>query len=149
MSCSSLRRSGMARVDEGSHTFTCHHTFIRKWNKPYRPLQFSFTFWGNKSNKNQENSKQSENKTNTSTDSSWTTGCQWHSSENIQQRRLASAIVSKQHSYLSFIDVQWQIWCNTRWQNYCSIFNADQVHWTVTDIYRLLWLESWIAWYNE
>ena len=24
MSCSSLQRSGMARVNEGSHSFTCH-----------------------------------------------------------------------------------------------------------------------------
>jgi len=37
---SSLKRSGMAHVNEGSHSFTCHpsHTFIHKWNEPYLPL---------------------------------------------------------------------------------------------------------------
>ena len=41
MTYSSLKRSGMARVNEGSHSFTCHphtHTFIHKWNEPYLPL---------------------------------------------------------------------------------------------------------------
>jgi len=32
MSCSSLRRSGIARVNKVSRSFT--HTFIHKWNKP-------------------------------------------------------------------------------------------------------------------
>jgi len=34
----------MARVNEGSHSFTCHlHTFIHNWNEPYMPLFSSLT----------------------------------------------------------------------------------------------------------
>jgi len=35
---SSLKRSGMARVNEGSHSFTCHPRVIHMWNEPYLPL---------------------------------------------------------------------------------------------------------------
>ena len=36
---SSLKRSGMARVNEGSHSFfSATRTFIHKWNEPYLPL---------------------------------------------------------------------------------------------------------------
>jgi len=28
----------MARVNEGSQSFTASHTFIHKWNEPYLPL---------------------------------------------------------------------------------------------------------------
>jgi len=31
-------RSGTARVNEGSYSFTCPHTFIHKWNEPYLPF---------------------------------------------------------------------------------------------------------------
>jgi len=33
------KRSGMARVVEGFHSFTCHtHVFTHEWNEPYLPL---------------------------------------------------------------------------------------------------------------
>ena len=33
------KRSGMARVLKGSHSFTLHtHTFVRNWNERYLPL---------------------------------------------------------------------------------------------------------------
>jgi len=35
---SSLKRSGMARVNEGSHSFTCHPDVYHNWNEPYLPL---------------------------------------------------------------------------------------------------------------
>jgi len=38
MSNSPLRRSGMARVNEGSHNFTRHPRVYPKWNEPYLPL---------------------------------------------------------------------------------------------------------------
>jgi len=35
---SSLKRSRIARVNEGSYSLPATHTFIRKWNEPYLPL---------------------------------------------------------------------------------------------------------------
>jgi len=35
---SSLKRSDMARVDEGSHSIPATHTFIHESNEPYLPL---------------------------------------------------------------------------------------------------------------
>jgi len=35
---SSLKRSGIARANEGSHSLPATHTFIYKWNEPYLPL---------------------------------------------------------------------------------------------------------------
>jgi len=35
---SPLKRSGIARVNEGSHSFTSTYTLIHKWNEPYLPL---------------------------------------------------------------------------------------------------------------
>jgi len=35
MSHSSVKRSGMACVNEESHSFTRHHMFIHKWSEPY------------------------------------------------------------------------------------------------------------------
>ena len=40
MSNSPLRRSSMARANEGSYSFTCHHTFIHKWNEPHMHLLY-------------------------------------------------------------------------------------------------------------
>jgi len=37
-SYSSLKRSGMARVNEGSQVLPATHTFIHKWHEPYLPL---------------------------------------------------------------------------------------------------------------
>jgi len=34
---SSLKRSGMARVNKGLHSLPATHTFIHKWNEPLLP----------------------------------------------------------------------------------------------------------------